>query len=179
MSPTVTAVCCSDRHGFSKPNRESIDLVAGLGVAGDAHNGKKVKHLFLAKKDPDAPNLRQVHLIHAELHDELAAKGFNVNPGDVGENMTTRGVDLLGLPTGTRLRIGEARIEITGLRTPCHQLDKFQTGLLKAVIDTGPDGAKIFKSGVMGIVIDGGTVRPGDAITVEAPPPPHSPLVPV
>lgn len=179
MPGTVVAVSCSDEHGFSKPNADSIELVAGLGVAGDAHSGKKVKHLFLARKDPDAPNLRQVHLIHQELFDELRTQGFDVNPGQVGDNLTTRGIDLLGLPTGTLLRTREACIEITGLRTPCHQLDTFQAGLLKAVVETAPDGAKIFKSGVMGIVIGGGTIRPGDAIDVELPAEPHTPLVPV
>ncbi|HZB61698.1 MAG TPA: MOSC domain-containing protein [Microvirga sp.] len=178
MPAVVTAVSCSATHGFSKPNRESIRLLAGLGVEGDAHLGRTVKHRSRVAKDPSQPNLRQVHLIHAELHDELRAAGFSVCAGQMGENVTTRGIDLLSLPTGARLLIGEsALVEITGLRNPCVQIDRFQKGLMKAVLDRDPEGNLVRKAGVMGIVIEGGEVRPGDAIRAELPPGPHRPLI--
>jgi MOSC domain-containing protein YiiM len=177
MPAVVTAVSCSATHGFSKPNRESIRLLAGLGVEGDAHLGRTVKHRSRVAKDASQPNLRQVHLIHAELHDELRAAGFSVCAGQMGENVTTRGIDLLSLPTGARLLIGEsALVEITGLRNPCVQIDRFQKGLMKAVLDRDPEGNLVRKAGVMGIVIEGGEVRPGDGIQVELPPKPHRPL---
>ena len=180
MSGTVIAVSCSPTHIFSKPNQERIRLLAGLGVEGDAHLGETVKHRSRVARDPSQPNLRQVHLIHAELHDELKAAGFAVLAGQMGENITTRGVDLLGLPTGTRLRLGQtAMIEITGLRNPCLQLDGFQQGLMAAVLSRDEQGALVRKAGVMAIVLAGGEVRPGDQITVELPPEPHLPLKPV
>jgi MOSC domain-containing protein YiiM len=155
-------------------------LVAGLGVEGDAHLGRTVQHRSRVARDPTQPNLRQVHLIHGELHDELRALGFEVGPGDLGENVTTRGVDLLGLPAGTRLRLGdEAVVEVTGLRNPCAQLDRFQDGLLAAVLDRDGDGELVRKAGVMGVVVTGGAVRPGDPIAVEVPPPPRAALRPV
>jgi len=177
MKAIVTAVSCNATHGFSKPNRESIRLLAGLGVEGDAHLGRTVKHRSRVAKDPSQPNLRQVHLIHAELHDELQAAGFSVRAGQMGENVTTRGIDLLALPTGARLLIGEsALVEITGLRNPCVQIDRFQKGLMKAVLDRDEEGNLIRKSGIMGIVLEGGEVKPGDAIRMEMPPEPHRPL---
>lgn len=155
-------------------------LLAGLGVEGDAHLGRTVQHVSRVKRDPSQPNLRQVHLIHAELHDELRARGFRVGPGVMGENVTTRGVDLLALPTGTRLRLGAAAVvEVTGLRNPCVQLDGYQSGLLAAVLDRDPDGRLIRKAGVMGVVVSGGKVHPEDTIDVELPPLPHVPLDPV
>lgn len=166
----VEAVARDDAHRFRKPSQGSIVLVPGLGVAGDAHCGVTVQHLSRMRRDPHAPNLRQVHLIHAELHDELNARGFSVRSGDLGENVTTRGVDLLALPTGTRLRLGaEAVIELTGLRNPCVQLDRFQDGLMAAVLDRAPDGSPIRKAGVMAVVLAGGEVRVGDPISVELP----------
>jgi MOSC domain-containing protein YiiM len=139
-------------------------------VQGDAHCGALVKHRSRVAQDPTQPNLRQVHLIHAELFDELRAQGFAVVPGDLGENITTRGIALLALPTGTRLRIGaEAIVEVTGLRNPCGQIEQFQTGLLAAVLGRGPNGELIRKTGVMGVVIAGGVVRAGDAVAVELP----------
>jgi MOSC domain-containing protein YiiM len=177
MSAVVTAVSCSSTHSFSKPNRNCIRLLAGLGVEGDAHLGTTVKHRSRVKKDPSQPNLRQVHLIHAELHDELKASGFDVSAGDMGENVTTRGIDLLSLPAGARLQIGEAAvIEVTGLRNPCVQIDRFQKGLMKAVLDKDEQGNLIRRSGIMGIVLEGGEVKPGDAIRVELPPEPHQRL---
>ena len=177
MTALVTAVSCGATHGFSKPNRDSIRLLAGLGVEGDAHSGRTVKHRSRVAKDPSQPNLRQIHLIHAELHDELQAAGFSVGAGQMGENVTTRGIDLLSLPTGTRLRIGRAAlVEITGLRNPCVQIDRFRKGLMKAVLGRDADGNLVRKAGIMGIVIEGGEVRPGDGIQVELPPQPHRPL---
>lgn len=174
---TVISVGSSPAHAFSKPPQASIRLLAGLGVEGDAHMGKTVKHRSRVARDPSQPNLRQVHLIHAELHDELNARGFSVSAGDMGENVTTRGVDLLGLPTGTRLALGaEAVVEITGLRNPCSQLDDFQPGLMAAVLDRDERGNLVRKSGVMAIVQVSGEVRPGDPITVQLPPEPHRPL---
>jgi MOSC domain-containing protein YiiM len=176
----VTAVSLSKSHHFSKPNVLGIRLLAGLGVEGDAHSGVTVKHRSRVRRDPSQPNLRQVHLVHAELFDELRGKGFTVTPGDIGENVTTRGIDLLALPTGTKLRLGEtATVEITGLRNPCVQLDTFQKGLMAATLDKDADGNLVRKAGVMGVVLACGEVRPGDAITVELPASPHRPLQPV
>ena len=178
--PRVLAVCRSGRHGFSKPTALQIRLVAGLGVEGDAHAGETVKHRSRVRKDPTAPNLRQVHLIQAELFDELRGKGFAVQPGDLGENVTTSGIDLLALPTGTRLHLGAtAMVEVTGLRNPCIQIDGFQKGLMKATLDKDAAGNLIRKAGIMSIVLAHGDVRPGDAIRVELPSMPHRPLLPV
>src|SRR5262245_37763408 len=172
----VTAVSCSPSHNFGKPNVDAIELIAGLGVKGDAHLGETVQHIVRVKEDPTKPNLRQVHLIHAELHDELKARGFTVKAGDIGENITTRGIELLKLPRGTRLHVGRnAVVEITGLRTPCKQIERFQAGLLAAV-SQDENGHPYFKSGIMGIVLKGGTVKAGDAIRVVLPEEPHQKL---
>jgi len=180
MDARVTAVSRSATHTMTKVNEGSIRLLAGLGVAGDAHQGATVKHRSRVARDPTKPNLRQVHLIHAELLDELSAAGFAVAAGVMGENVTTRGVDLLGLPTGARLRLGEtAVVEVTGLRNPCAQLDGLQNGLMAATLDRGEDGALVRKAGIMGIVLADGDVRPGDPIRVELPPTPHQALKPV
>jgi MOSC domain-containing protein YiiM len=175
--PQVLAVCRSGRHGFSKPTALQIRLIAGLGVEGDAHAGATVKHRSRVARDDSQPNLRQAHLIHAELFEELAAAGFKVGPGDVGENVTTRGIDLLALPTGARLRLGErAVVEITGLRNPCSQLDNFQSGLMQAMLGRDAAGEPVRKCGVMAIVVADGVVQPGDAIAVELPAEPHRKL---
>lgn len=180
MTATVVAVSRSPAYTFSKPGADAIQLVAGHGVDGDVHAGVTVKHRSRVAADPTRPNLRQVHLIHAELFEELAARGFALTPGLVGENVTTRGLDLLGLATGTRLQLGStAVVEITGLRNPCYQLDNLQKGLLKAVLDRDEAGNLVRKAGVMAIVIAGGEVRAGDSITVIAPPLPHRRLEPV
>jgi len=176
----VAGVACDQAHKFSKPTRPSIRLIAGLGVEGDAHFGEKVQHLSRLKRDPDSPNLRQIHLIHAELHDELRAKGLHVEPGQMGENVTTRGIDLLALPRNTRLHLGaSAIVEIKGLRNPCAQLDGLQPGLMAATLDKDADGNVIRKAGVMGIVIATGEVRPGDEIRMELPVGTPTPLTPV
>jgi MOSC domain-containing protein YiiM len=170
----VTSVSRSPVHGFHKGVEERIRLLAGLGVEGDAHCGATVKHRSRVAVDPTQPNLRQVHLIHGELFDELAAKGFTVVPGAMGENVTTWGIDLLALPRGTCLHLGAgAVVEITGLRNPCKQIDDFQEGLLAAVLDRDAEGGLFRKAGIMGIVIEGGEVRPGDAVRVVLPPGPH------
>lgn len=180
MTGQVAAVSSSADHAFSKENRAAIRLLVGLGVEGDAHAGATVQHLSRVARDPHQPNLRQVHLIHAELHDELRAGGFAVAAGQMGENITTAGVPLLDLPTGTRLRLGEAAVvEITGLRNPCAQLDGLQSGLMAATLDRDAEGNLIRKAGVMGVVLVEGTVRPGDPIAVELPSTPHRPLGPV
>ena len=177
MTGLVTAVGRSARHTFGKPTRDGIRLLAGLGVEGDAHIGETVKHRSRVRQDPSQPNLRQVHLVHAELHDELRAAGFDVSAGQMGENVTTRGVDLLGLPTGATLHLGEtASVELTGLRNPCKQLDGLQQGLMRAVLDRDEGGNLVRKAGVMGVVVAGGEVRPGDGVRVELPPGPHRPL---
>jgi MOSC domain-containing protein YiiM len=178
MSGQVVAVSRSPGHTFSKRNADAIRLLAGLGVEGDAHAGEKVRHRSRVARDPDQPNLRQVHLIAAELYDELRAAGFPVVPGQLGENVTTRGVDLLGLGAGTRLRLADATVEVTGLRNPCRQLDALHRGLMAAVLDRDDRGRLIRRAGVMGIVLTGGTVRPGDAVRIE-PPAGHVPLAPV
>jgi MOSC domain-containing protein YiiM len=177
---SVVAVSSRAGHHFSKTLCLSIRLLTGLGVAGDAHMGETVKHRSRVRKDPTAPNLRQVHLMRAELFDELRAGGFVVQPGELGENVTTSGIDLLALPTGTRLHLGaHAVVEITGLRNPCIQIDTFQKGLMAATLDRDCDGNLIRKAGIMGIVIADGDVRPGDAIGVALPDLPHRPLLPV
>lgn len=180
MNPVVTSVSQSAAHEFSKQNQNSIQLVAGMGVEGDAHSGKTVQHRSRVARDPSQPNLRQAHLIHAELHDELQAAGFRVSAGDMGENITTRGVDLLGLPTGTRLHLGaSAVVEVTGLRNPCPQLDAFQPGLLTAVLGHDAEGNLIRKAGIMGVVLVDGEMRLNDTIRVELPQEPHQALEPV
>lgn len=180
MDGTVVAVSKSGTYTFSKPNQGNIRLLAGLGVEGDAHMGETVKHRSRMMKNPIEPNLRQVHLIHSELHDELNADGFHVSAGEMGENVTTRGVDILNLPVGTRLHLGkEAVVELTGLRNPCEQLDTFQDGLLKACVAKDAEGKIIRKAGVMSIVLVGGEVFPGDPIQIEYPSEPHQPLQPV
>ncbi|PRY37279.1 MOSC domain-containing protein [Umezawaea tangerina] len=177
---TIEAVSRSSEHAFTKPTVDEIHLLAGLGVAGDAHLGVTVQHRSRARRDPTAPNLRQVHLVHAELHDELRGLGYDVTPGAVGENVTTRGVDLLGLPTGARLHLGAvAVVEVTGLRNPCLQLDGFRPGLMKAVLGRDASGNLVRKAGVMGVVLAGGPVRPGDPVEVELPDGPHRGLEPV
>ncbi len=180
MTPVVTAVSRSATHTMTKPNEGSILLIQGIGVDGDAHSGGTVKHRSRVAHDPSQPNLRQVHLIHGELHDELAAAGFHVTAGQMGENITTRGVDLLRLPTGARLAIGSAAVvEVTGLRNPCAQLDGIQKGLMAAVLGRDQDGNLIREAGVMGIVVRSGEVRPGDPIRLSLPAMPHQPLQPV
>lgn len=174
---TVVAVCRSADHAFSKRPSSRIIVRAGLGVEGDAHSGATVKHRSRVAKDPTQPNLRQVHLIHAELFDELRRAGFTVAAGDLGENITTRGLDLLALPTATHLHLGRsAVVEITGLRNPCKQMDAFRDGLVAAVLDRDEHGELVRKCGVMSIVLADGEVRPGDPIVAELPPLPHRPL---
>ena len=177
----VTAVSTGTSHGIGKDTHDAIRLVAGHGVEGDVHAGATVKHRSRVRRGQgEEPNLRQVHLIHAELHDELAEQGFSIQPGEMGENVTTTGVDLLELPAGARLRLGaDAVVEVKGLRDPCNQLDGIAPGLMKAVLDRDADGEIVRKTGVMGVVLEGGEVRPGDSIQVELPPEPHVRLEPV
>lgn len=175
--PTVAAAHASDDHSFSKVSRSEIELVAGLGVRGDAHMGAQVRHRSRVAADPTQPNLRQVHLIHEELFGLVAGKGFEVGPGDLGENITTAGLDLLDLPVGAVLRVGEeALLSLTGLRNPCRQIDAFQEGLLGAVLDRDDSGSIVRLAGVMAVVVRGGVVRPGDSIEVSLPPGPPHPL---
>ncbi|MDO8288954.1 MAG: MOSC domain-containing protein [Parvibaculum sp.] len=170
MSARVFAVARDGDHNFSKPLCREIKLLKGLGVEGDAHHGITVKHRSRVARDPSQPNLRQVHLMHGEFHDELNAMGFAVTSGDLGENITTRGIDLLGLPRGARLHIGtKAIVEVTGLRNPCVQIDRFQEGMTAACLGRDEKGALIRKAGVMSIVTEGGVVRAGDEIRVELP----------
>jgi len=171
---TVVSVSRDDRHRFSKPTVPSITLLEGLGVEGDVHAGVLVQHRYLVRKDPTAPNRTQVHLIAEELFDDLADHGFTVAAGEMGENITTSGIDLITLPQRTVLHIGrDAIVEITGLRSPCSLINKFQSGLMKACITKDAEGHVIRKAGIMGIVLRGGTVNPGDSICVELPAEPH------
>jgi MOSC domain-containing protein YiiM len=173
----VVAVASSPSHSFSKAGRACIRLLKGLGVEGDAHAGSTVKHRSRVKQDPTQPNLRQVHLLHAELHAELSQRGFQVAPGAMGENILTEGIALLALPAGTKLAIGEsAVVEVTGLRNPCRQIDAFMPGLLSAVLDRTPSGELVRKAGIMAVVLNDGEVRPGDRIRIEYPPEPHKRL---
>jgi MOSC domain-containing protein YiiM len=177
MTGVVTAVSSNGAYSFTKPNRDSIRVLAGLGVEGDVHAGVTVKHRSRMAQDPTQPNLRQVHLIHEELFTEVGADGFEVAPGELGENITTRGLDLLGLPVGTLLRIGDSAVlEVTGLRNPCRQIDRFQDGLLKQVVGRDEHGNVVRKAGIMSVVKEGGVVRPGDTIDVRLPEGPHRPL---
>jgi hypothetical protein len=176
----IQALASDGTHRFSKQPAESLTLIAGMGVAGDAHAGVTVKHRSRVARDPSQPNLRQLHLLHAEIFDELVPHGFVLKPGDIGENVTTRGIDLLGLGTGTRLCVGtEAIVEITGLRNPCAQLDHFQPGLMAAMLGRDEAGGLIRKSGVMAIVLQGGVLRAGDPIIAIPPAGPLRALQPV
>lgn len=178
MPGTVEAVSQHSTHSFSKQPRMWIRLVAGLGVEGDAHLGTTVKHRSRVARDPTRPNLRQVHLLHQELLQELEVQGFVIGPGDIGENILTRRIDLLGLPTGALLRIGEAaEVCVTGLRNPCVQLDRFKPGLMAATLGRDTAGDLVRKAGVMAIVVTGGEVRPGDPIEITLPPKPHRRLI--
>jgi len=180
MTATIIGLARDSEHRFSKQPHERVTLIAGIGVEGDAHAGRLVQHRYDQRKNPNQLNLKQVHLIHAELFGELAEKGFQVSPGQLGENVTTKGIDLLGLSRGTRLRLGdEAVIEITGLRNPCKYIDGLAKGLMAAMLDKAPDGSLIRKCGVMAIVITGGEVRGGDAIRLESLPMVHEPLEPI
>ena len=180
MDAHAVAVHRSDAYTFTKPTVDMIELVAGLGVAGDVHAGVTIRHRSRVARDPSQPNLRQVHLIHAELHDELATRGFDIAPGATGENVTTRGIDLLGLARGTRLHLGpHAVVEVTGLRNPCAQLDALVPGLMAAVLDRDEDGALVRKAGIMGVVVTSGVVRAGDTITLEQSAGPFVALAPV
>ena len=177
MSARVIAVHSSRAHTFSKLTTSQITLLTGLGVEGDGHGGVTVKHRSRVTQDPSQPNLRQVHLIHSELFDELAANGFAVAPGQLGENITTLGVNLLALPVDTELHVGRsAVIRITGLRNPCMQLDQFQMGLMSTLLGRGPDSRLVRKSGVMGVVVAGGPVCPEDRIEFALPVEPHRAL---
>lgn len=179
-SATVVAVHARPRHAFSKHPQLFVELVEGHGVRGDAHFGVTVRHRSRVARDPGQPNLRQVHLLSEELFDELAARGLEVQPGQMGENFTTRGIDLLRLATGTRLRLGtQAVVQITGLRNPCVQIEKFKPGLLAAVLGRTPQGAIVRKAGVMGIVLQGGVVASGDAVAIIDAPTPFRALQPV
>jgi MOSC domain-containing protein YiiM len=176
----VTAVSQARGHHFSKSVSLWIHLIAGLGVEGDAHAGSTVKHRSRVMKDPTQPNLRQVHLLHTELLTDLRARGFEIGPGQLGENILTEGIDLLELATGTCLHIGgSAVVRVTGLRNPCVQLDRFRKGLMAATLDRAPDGSLIRKAGIMGVVLASGDVRAGDPIVVEPPAGPHVALAPV
>ena len=166
----VVSVSSSRKHSFSKENKKSIELIEGIGVRGDAHSGKNVKHLYIAKRDPQRLNLRQVHLIHSELFDELRSKGFSVLPGDLGENITTVGIKLIDLPTNTILKFGDnTEVMVTGLRNPCHKIDNYQIGLMKEIMEKSSEGKLIRKTGIMSVVIKSGIVAPGDEIEVVLP----------
>jgi|SRR6185312_240538 len=181
MSALVEAVSRSITHGFSKTAQTSIRLIPGEGVEGDAHRGVTVQHLYLMRRDPTQPNLCQVHLFAGEMLDELAAKGFHIDPGSLGENILTRNLDLLSLPLGTRLHLGDdAVVEVTGLRTPCSKIDDFRAGLQQHLWgERDAAGKKISRAGIMSIVLTAGEIRPSDPIRVELPQQPHQPLGPV
>jgi len=174
MTALVEAVHRSGDHHFSKRSEAEIELVAGLGVVGDAHQGAQVKHRSRVAADPTQPNLRQVHLLNAELFERVEAEGFEVRPGDLGENITTRGIDLVELPAAAILAIGaDTLLAVTGLRNPCGQIDGFQDGLLGAVRRRDDDGSVTRLAGIMAVVVRGGTIRPDDPIAVSFPPEPH------
>jgi MOSC domain-containing protein YiiM len=174
MTGKVHAVSLSDRHSIRKFNRSYIDIIAGFGVQGDAHAGKKVKHRYIAKKDPDRPNYRQVHLISLEIYRELQQKGFNIHPGEMGENITCSGIDIMNLPTHTILKIGdEVALQVTGMREPCSLLNQIQGGLMKATLVKSGQGELIRKAGIMTVALSGGIVTPDDPIKVIFPEKPY------
>lgn len=178
--PYVVDVSRDEGHHFSKPVVDHVVLIKGWGVEGDAHAGTTVQHRSRVARDPSQPNLRQVHLMHAELFDEVAEAGFPVAPGQLGENVTTRGIDLLGLPTDTLLHLGdEACVRVTGLRNPCQQINDFEAGLLREVLGRADDGSVVRRGGVMAVVVAGGVVRRGDRIRIELPSGERTPLSPV
>ena len=169
MQGTVVSVNSDDAHRFSKIARQSVRLVKGDGIEGDAHAGSFVQHRYQAKKAPLTPNRRQVHLVQSELFDEIRGFGFIIEPGDLGENVTTVGIDLLALPLGAQLHLGElAVVVLTGLRTPCALIDKFKKGLKRSMIVRTPRGVT-FRAGVLGIVTSSGDLRPGDLVRAELP----------
>jgi MOSC domain-containing protein YiiM len=166
----VVSVASAAAHGFSKTASAQIHLLEGFGVEGDAHCGALVKHRSRVAVDPLQPNLRQVHLIADEWLQELAIAGFDVKPGQLGENITTSGLDLIRLPLHAVLRFGpHAAVRVTGLRNPCAQLDHFQPGLMAAALARDANGALVRKAGIMGVVIAGGVVRAGDGIELTLP----------
>jgi MOSC domain-containing protein YiiM len=176
MGGHVVAVHASSDYTFSKATLDAIEVVAGMGVVGDAHYGATVQHRGRVSADPNQPNLRQVHLLAGELLDELTAAGYTVGPGDLGENVTTAGVELLALPTGALLRMGGALLGVTGLRNPCAQIEQFHRGLLGEVLARDAAGRMVRRAGVMAVVLEGGRIAPGDPIAVALPPAPHTPL---
>ncbi len=194
-TPHVVSVSRDDSHRFSKVPTASISLIAGFGVVGDAHAGEFVQHRSRVRRDPTQPNLRQVHLIDAELFGRARQFGYELGPGDLGENVLTAGVSLLELPTGTLLDFGGAAVRLTGLRNPCVQINRFRPGLLKVVLSrdgkpstepappTGSSDAAtpevVRRCGVMGVVQRGGEISAGQSFTVILPTAPHQPLVPV
>jgi MOSC domain-containing protein YiiM len=180
MQGTVHAVSLSDKHSIRKFNRSYINIVEGFGVEGDAHAGRNVKHRYLVKKDPERRNLRQVHLISQEIYRELQERGFHLHPGEMGENITTEGIDLMNLPTGTLLNVGDTVVlQVTGMREPCSLLNQVTDGLMKAVIDKSDRGEIIRKAGIMTVVKKGGIVTPNDPIAIILPPEPHKKMTPV
>ncbi|MFP7761451.1 MOSC domain-containing protein [Marisediminicola sp. LYQ85] len=172
--PRVVSVSRAPEHYFSKAVVPNIRLIEGIGVEGDAHAGGTTQHRYLLRKDPGRPNLTQVHLLHSELFGELVDRGFDVSAGELGENVTTAGLDILTLPLGTRLHLGaDAVVEVTGLRSPCKLINGLRAGLMKALVSKGPDGEVLRESGIMSVVVAGGEVRAGDHIRVELPAEPH------
>lgn len=178
-APFVVAVSRDGLHRFSKEPQESIELVEDLGVRGDAHAGTLVQHRSRVRRDPNQPNLRQVHLLQSDWLREAREAGHDVVPGSMGENVLTDGIDLLSLPEGTRLLLGDALVRITGLRNPCRQINDFSPGLLQLAVRRVDGVAIERRTGVMSVVERGGTVREGAPIRVELPDGPHSPLKPV
>ena len=180
MSSSIVSVSLSPTHSFSKHPVPEIVVEAGLGIAGDAHAGATVRHRYMVRRNPRAANLCQVHLLQSELFAELAGKGLTLVPGDLGENVTTTGLDLLNLPLGTRLHLGAvAVVQVTGLRQPCTQMNDFRPGLMQLCLGKLPDGKPLRKAGIMAIALASGTVRAGDAIAIDLPPQPHIALGPV
>lgn len=177
MAGRIEALHSSPSHSLKKETTSSLEIIKGLGVKGDAHMGAKIKHVYRVRKDPNEPNLRQVHIIHAELFDELKTKDFDISFGEMGENITCSGLDILSLPTDTELQMGvSTRLKVTGLRNPCAQLDSIKKGLMKACLDRNQSGEMIPKVGIMTIVLEGGIINQGDEIKVVFPPEPHRKL---
>jgi len=166
---SVLSVSMSSSHGFSKRPTDYIYLLSGCGVQGDVH----------CSGAASSNNKRQVHLIASELLTELARKdskgrAYIISPGALGENITTKGIDLVGLNEGTRLHFGDgddhAIVRITGLRNPKKRLDEWPKGLLDRCAMKNKKGEITGrKIGVMGIVEEDGFVQPGHMVYVEKP----------
>jgi hypothetical protein len=168
----VVAVCCNPEPGLPKPVVDAVHLIENWGVEGDYHAGSLVRHRYLAKKDPNRPNLRQALLVDAAVFVELARQDIHIGPGTMGENITIEGIDVMQLLEGTHLAIGSTIVEVMERRNPCYQLNGIDPRLLKAVVKKQPEQT-IFKAGMMTRILQSGWVCAGDLVEVLPPADPN------